>query len=182
MGSRRLTVLITAGLIVVAAVAAMTVLMRGTFVNGWNVAALSFVAALLLFPPLKHPVMRVAGLTTAIPAFLIEATVVTVLSMACFYILNYAFASDREMTVEPAVVEHVYREERHHKRRVGRGRYVNGEVYYVYEAKVKARDKYHTILPLGYTEYSRLRPADTVMVRIRRGFFGFDVVSGKVSI
>lgn len=93
---------------------------------------------------------------------------------------NSAGLGDRQPERRTVRLVEVNRYERHHTRRVGRNRYVQGEAYHVYEATVEI-DGREKSLPVEYMMYSRCRRRrpDSLRVDVRRGRLGYDVVESS---
>lgn len=152
-------------------------LAESTYVGAWRVLFPSMAVAACVLPFSGKIRRRLFGAGTPRWIGLVSVFVAdSVFAMALFYIVNFCFAGKE--TAEPAVVVRVYSEERHHKRRVGRGRYVNGDAYRVYQADVALREGWRKTIALTPRGFAGLHQGDTVFLNVARGLFGFDVTKG----
>lgn len=172
--------LVAAMVLAIAFMAAASLgLARVTYVSAGAVAGCSVLLSLALYPAVRRLWMMVFG--EGRPWLYVISQLLSggVMLMTLFYAVNFVFADDNPVA-EAAVVTGIYSEERHHKRRVGRGRYVDGEAYSVYKADVTVSDGLRVTISLTPGEYVRLHAGDSVKMRVAGGLFGFDVVRGRV--
>lgn len=97
-----------------------------------------------------------------------------VLLIALLFINNTC--GEGEIRSEMGIVEKVYRETHYHSRRVSKGVYARGAPYYVYKGKIALSDGNMVDIRLKFKEYQALSKNDTLNVKIRRGYFGWEQV------
>ena len=105
-----------------------------------------------------------------------HCVVATGLLLCAFFSLNTILANKDSLHEEKCTVTRKFVEERHHSRRVGRGRYVRGEPYNVYFFEVRFPDGKTKKFETTFTHYRRVRINDTVTLSMVKGLFGIPVV------
>lgn len=96
--------------------------------------------------------------------------------LCIFYAVNSAFPRRGSLHEEKCLVTKKIVKERHHSRRVGRGRYVQGEAYKVYSFEVRFPDGSEKEFPASIERYRRLHLDDTISLNLEEGFFGVPIV------
>lgn len=108
--------------------------------------------------------------------FIVAVTAFTGVFTALFYIVNYTNADTLTRHEEKAEVERVYTKVRHHTRRVGRNRYVQGDPYNVFFMQVKMSNGMSKELEIPYDRFRRIRTGSMVSLPVAKGCFGVPVI------
>lgn len=105
----------------------------------------------------------------------LHAVVVTALLMGLFYSGNYFLRGDSEPDMRSATVTSIYREKHYKTRRVGRT-YRQTDPYWVDKMDYTFTDGFIKSLPLTRQRRRALHVGDTLLIPVRPGFFGVDVI------
>lgn len=133
--------------------------------------AFSVISGIVLFPVWQ----RITGLAQPWVNIVVNIIVVTgVLSTLLLCINNYC--GEENIYSDKGIVERVYRETHYNYRRVAKGVYSRGAPYYVYKGKIALSDGRAADIRLKYKEYQALSKNDTLVLKMRRGLFGWDEV------
>lgn len=107
--------------------------------------------------------------------YALHAVVVTALLMGLFYAGNYFLRGDSAPDMRSATVTSVYSEKHYKTRRVGR-RYHQSDPYWVDKMDYAFSDGLTKSLPLTRQRRRALHVGDTLLIPVRPGFFGVDVI------
>lgn len=108
---------------------------------------------------------------------------VHVLVVTAVLAFSFVLANDRGAKGEPVktevTVERLYRETRHHTKRVSRRHYAQGPAYYVYFATVRFADGQTRNCSISKELHDKLTASQAATVETREGLFGYDVYDPK---
>lgn len=162
--------------VVVIAYAGACALVSRTLTEWWIPFAFSIALAFLAGVFLWKIWRWFTGSGRFIWNFLVCAVALTGIFSSAFYIVNYACADRATTHEEQAEVARVYYKVRHHSRRVGRNRYVQGEAYNVHFMEVKMSNGMLKELEIPYDCYRRTRKGERVTLPVAMGALGVPVI------
>lgn len=93
-----------------------------------------------------------------------------------FFICNFVFSDKETLHKEKVSVVRVYREKRHHSKRVGRRYYAQGTPYYVYYMEVRFDDGRTKDLSIPFERYRRVHKGDSINIPVSMGLFKVPVI------
>ena len=147
-----------------------------TIVNWWIPVGIALFLAIgfwLLFYPVWQRLAPEIPAAARCILHLITATIV--LSAFILGLNRYGAPSDASHEVK-ATVSKKYQEKRNRSRRVGRGRYVKGEEYYVYCIVYTLPDGRDKTMEVSVDRYLRIPLNSTVPLHLSPGLFGWPVI------
>lgn len=119
---------------------------------------------------------RLTGLSSPAANISIATVIIGGFVTLIFYILNFTMADAATRHEVHAVVTGKYKEVRHHRKRVGRGRYVPGDPYNEYFIEISYPNGAIKPMIVKAERYRLTDAGDSVKVNICRGAFGFEVI------
>ena len=119
---------------------------------------------------------RITGLSSPAANIAISTIIIGGFVSLIFYILNFTLADAKTQHEVRAVVTDKYKEVRHKRKRVGRGRYIPGDPYNEYFLEISYPNGAAKPMIVNAERYRRVNKGDSVKVNICRGAFGFEVI------
>ncbi len=148
----------------------------------WTVpAAVIFIMVAGTFPFLFQKWAWLTGSQNKIVNSLAQILIVGSISFFGICGINY-FCADSDSSHETEVtITAKFREERTRYRRLSRGRQIPVGTYYQYYVTVQFPNGRTKSLPIGLSEYNRMRIDSKHTISVCRGFWGIPVIKGALN-
>lgn len=151
-----------------------------TDVRFWLPLGLALVLSALTMPVGRIVWRRLSGVSTVAVHIIGHFAAATGFFLLGILALNYLFPREATRHTERAVVERKVQETRHHSRRVGRRRYVQGDPYYVYFAELRMENGREKKISISRDRYYSLRTGSEVEIEVTTGLLGYKILGKPV--
>ena len=151
-----------------------------TIVTFWLPLGIALLLSAATLPAGVFVWRKLSGVSTRAVHIIGHLATATGFFLLGVFALNYCFPRESTRHTERAVIERKLREKRHHTKRVGTRRYVQGEPYYVYYAELRMENGREKRISLSRDRYNTLRTGSEVEIEVTTGLLGYKVVGEPV--
>ena len=149
-----------------------------TIVTWWIPAAISFLLAGISGLTMWRLWRRLTDSKSFVFYYICHLALSCGIFLFAIYFFNYTYAKESTTHTENVLVDKKFTKIRHHRQRVSRRSYRQGNPYKVYYFDLKFENGKEKTVSVSSSRYNRTRSGSSIPLTIKTGLFGLPVVYG----